>query len=89
VATGIRSARERGWNAFVFDGPGQQSMLFERNIPFRHDWGEVLTPVVDRLVARPDVDPDGLLGLGISEAGYWLPRALSNTGCAPPSSTPA
>ena len=31
-------------------------MLFERGIPFRHDWEAVLTPVVDVLVTRPDVD---------------------------------
>ncbi len=38
--------------SFVYDGPGQQSMLFEREVPFRHNWEAVLTPVVDALVAR-------------------------------------
>lgn len=76
-ATAVKSALERGWNAFAFDGPGQQSMLFERNIPFRRDWEAVLTPVIDQLVTRPDVDPDGLLGYAISQGGYWLPRALA------------
>jgi hypothetical protein len=70
-------ALERGWNAFVFDGPGQQSMLFERNVPFRPDWEAVLTPVVDALVARPDVEATRLTGYGISQGGYWLPRALA------------
>jgi hypothetical protein len=74
-AEGIKAALDRGWNAFVFDGPGQQSMLFERGIPFRHDWEAVLTPVVDVLVGRPDVGP--LLASGISQGGYWLPRALA------------
>ena len=27
---GAAEALTRGWNAFLFDGPGQQSMLFER-----------------------------------------------------------
>ncbi len=76
-ATVIKGALDRGWNAFVFDGPGQQSMLFERDVPFRPDWEAVLTPVVDTLVARPDVDADALLAYGISQAGYWLPRALA------------
>ncbi len=76
-ATGAAQALDRGWNAFVYDGPGQQSMLFERNVPFRPDWEAVLTPVVDALVARPDVDDDALTAYGISQAGYWLPRALA------------
>ena len=76
-STVIRATLERGWNAFVFDGPGQQSLLFERGIFFRHDWEAVLTPVVDCLVARPDVEANALLAYGISQAGYWLPRALA------------
>jgi hypothetical protein len=52
-------------------------MLFEHDMPFRPDWEAVLTPVVDALVARPDVAADRLAGYGISQAGYWLPRALA------------
>jgi hypothetical protein len=47
----------RGYNVLIFDGPGQQSMLFERGVPFRHDWEHVITPVLDFLLARADVDP--------------------------------
>ncbi|PVZ04568.1 alpha/beta hydrolase family protein [Actinomycetospora cinnamomea] len=75
--SGAAAALERGWNAFVYDGPGQQSMLFERGVGFRHDWEAVLTPVVDALVGRDDVDADRLTAYGISQAGYWLPRALA------------
>ena len=75
--SGAAAALERGWNAFVYDGPGQQSMLFERGVGFRHDWEAVLTPVVDALVARDDVDAERLTAYGISQAGYWLPRALA------------
>jgi hypothetical protein len=77
VGYGAGEALRRGWNAFVFDGPGQQSMLFQRGVPFRYDWEAVLTPVIDALVARPDVDADRLTGYGISQGGYWLPRALA------------
>lgn len=77
VASGAADALARGWNAFLYDGPGQQSMLFERGVPFRPDWEAVLTPVVDALVARDDVDAGALVGYGISQAGYWLPRALA------------
>ena len=70
-------ALARGYNALVFDGPGQQSMLFERQVPFRPDWEHVITPVVDFLEGRPEVDP-GRLGLyGLSQGGYWVPRALA------------
>ena len=29
------------------------------------------------MVARPDVDPGGLAVIGVSQAGYWVPRALA------------
>jgi hypothetical protein len=74
---GGEGALERGYNVVVFEGPGQQSMLFERNIPFRYDWEKVLTPVVDVLLARDDVDADRLCLYGVSQAGYWVPRALA------------
>jgi Prolyl oligopeptidase family len=70
-------AVERGYNVLVFDGPGQQSMLFERGVPFRPDWEHVITPVVDFLLARADVDPDRIVLYGISQGGYWVPRALA------------
>jgi len=74
---GAAEALSRGWNAFVFDGPGQQSMLFERGMPFRYDWEAVLTPVLDFLVGRPDVDASALTGYGISQGGYWITRAIA------------
>jgi hypothetical protein len=67
----------RGYNVLVFDGPGQQSMLFEQGIPFRPDWEKVITPVVDFLRARAGVDNDRIALYGISQAGYWVPRALA------------
>jgi hypothetical protein len=74
---GAAEALARGWNAFLFDGPGQQSMLFERGVPFRYDWEAVLTPVIDALVQRPDVDASALTGYGISQGGYWITRAAA------------
>ena len=70
-------ALARGYNALVLDGPGQQSMLFDRQVPFRPDWEHVITPVIDFLVERPEVDADRLALYGISQAGYWVPRALA------------
>jgi dienelactone hydrolase len=70
-------ALERGYAVLLFDGPGQQSELFERGTSFRFDWEAVLTPVVDFLLERPEVDPARLAVYGISQAGYWVPRALA------------
>jgi fermentation-respiration switch protein FrsA (DUF1100 family) len=67
----------RGYRVLVFDGPGQQSMLFERGVPFRPDWERVVTPIVEFLAARPDVDAERLVLAGISQGGYWVPRALA------------
>jgi hypothetical protein len=77
IGYGGAEALARGWNVFVYDGPGQQSMLFERGVPFRYDWEAVLTPVIDFLVARPDVDASALTGYGISQGGYWITRAVA------------
>ena len=71
------AAVARGYHAFTFDGPGQQSMLFEHQIPFRADWEAVITPVTDYLLTRDDVDAERLAIYGISQAGYWVPRALA------------
>ncbi|MEU6478566.1 dipeptidyl aminopeptidase [Streptomyces sp. NPDC047017] len=67
----------RGYRVLLFDGPGQQSMLFERGTTFRPDWEQVITPVVDYLTGRPDVDAGRLVLAGISQGGYWVPRALA------------
>ncbi|NDK88550.1 dipeptidyl aminopeptidase [Gordonia desulfuricans] len=74
---GARAALDRGYNVLLFDGPGQQSMLFEHGTGFRPDWEAVLTPVTDTLLGLPGVDPDRLAVYGISQAGYWVPRALA------------
>ncbi len=76
-AWGVTSTLARGWNAFIYDGPGQQTMLFDNGHPFRPDWEAVLTPVVDSLVKRGDVESAALFAYGCSQAGYWVTRALA------------
>jgi hypothetical protein len=61
----------------TFDGPGQNAALVRQRLPFRPDWENVITPVVDYLLARPDVDGVKVALLGTSQAGYWVPRALA------------
>ncbi|MBQ7806416.1 prolyl oligopeptidase family serine peptidase [Rhodococcus sp. (in: high G+C Gram-positive bacteria)] len=75
--SGAAGALARGYNVLLFDGPGQQSMLFERGIGFRPDWEAVLTPVADFILQRPDVDNERLALYGISQGGYWIARALA------------
>lgn len=74
---GGAAASERGYHWMTFDGPGQQSTLLEQGIPFRSDWEAVLTPVLDVALERDDVDPDRVAVIGVSQAGYWVPRALA------------
>ncbi len=74
---GGAAAIDRGWNAVTFDGPGQGAAFHRQHLYFRPDWEAVITPVVDHLVARPDVDPDRIVLHGISQAGYWAPRAAA------------
>jgi hypothetical protein len=74
---GIACALTRGWNAMTFDGPGQNAALVRQGLAFRPDWEKVITPVVDFLSARPDADGGKLALLGVSQGGYWVPRALA------------
>jgi hypothetical protein len=74
----------RGYNVLVFDGPGQQSMLFERGVPFRYDWEHVITPVVDYLLTRPDVDPTRLALWGAARAAIGRPAHSPSSTDWPP-----
>ena len=76
-AYGGAAALERGYNALIFEGPGQGSMLFQRQIPFRPDWENVITPIVDYLRSRPDVDPARIALSGSSLGGELVIRAAA------------
>jgi hypothetical protein len=75
--SGIAPALARGWNVLAFDGPGQNAALVRQHLAFRPDWEHVMTPVVDFLVARADVDAAKLALIGVSQSGYWVPRSLA------------
>lgn len=76
-ASCVAPALRRGYTVLVFDGPGQQSQLFERGIPFRPDWENVLTPVFDYLSRQQGIDPTRIGLYGVSQGGYWVARALT------------
>jgi dienelactone hydrolase len=70
-------ALERGYNVVIFEGPGQGSQLFLENIPFRPDWEKVITPIVDVLEQRSDVNTKQIALRGISFGGELTPRAAA------------
>ncbi|HEX5713308.1 MAG TPA: alpha/beta hydrolase [Solirubrobacterales bacterium] len=72
---GGAAALERGWNALIFEGPGQGANLFLRNQAFIPEWEKVITPVVDFLRAHPKVDRDRISLVGQSFGGYLTARA--------------
>jgi hypothetical protein len=74
---GGAAALARGWNAVAFDGPGQGAALNRLGLPFRHDWEVVISAVIDHLLTRSDVDRDKIVLHGVSQAGYWVPRAAA------------
>ena len=70
-------ALQRGYNALCFDGPGQGAVLFEQHLYMRPDWEQVVTPVVDYLLTRPEVDSQRIVLMGRSWGGYLAPRAAT------------
>ena len=74
---GGAAALKRGYNALAFDGPGQGAVLHLQGLYFRPDWEKVVTPVVDFALQRPDVDPQRIAIQGVSQGGYWVPRAVA------------
>jgi hypothetical protein len=74
---GGAGATARGYDCLTFDGPGQGYALWKQKLYFRPDWEKVVGPVVDFALRRRDVDPKRIAIQGISQGGYWIPRALA------------
>lgn len=74
---GGAGAIARGYNCLTFDGPGQGYALWKQQLYFRSDWEKVISPVVDYALSRPEVDPKRIAVQGISQGGYWVPRAAA------------
>jgi hypothetical protein len=74
---GAAEATALGYNALLFEGPGQGAMLFQRGLGFRPDWEAVITPVLDYLTGRPDVDPGRIALVGWSQGGALAARAAA------------
>nr|WSW42106.1 alpha/beta fold hydrolase [Streptomyces sp. NBC_01001] len=74
---GVAAALGRGWNALVYDGPGQGQLLFVEEIPFTTRWEQVVAPLVDWLDARKDVDSSRIAITGLSMGGNLVARAAA------------
>jgi 2,6-dihydroxypseudooxynicotine hydrolase len=67
---------DRGMAILAFDGPGQGEA--EYNFPIRHDYENVVGPVIDWVKANVrDVDADRIGIWGISLGGYYAPRTVA------------
>ncbi|GLW45075.1 alpha/beta hydrolase [Streptomyces sp. NBRC 14336] len=74
---GVMAALDRGWNALVYDGPGQGQLLFVDKVVFSPRWERVVGPLVDWLQRRHDVDHRRIALTGLSMGGDLAPRAAA------------
>ncbi|MDL2077773.1 alpha/beta hydrolase [Streptomyces sp. GXMU-J15] len=74
---GVMAALDRGWNALVYDGPGQGQLLFVDKVVFSPRWEQVVGPLVDWLLRRRDVDHRRIALTGLSMGGDLAPRAAA------------
>jgi hypothetical protein len=74
---GIAAALERGYNAYTFYGPGQGTALLQQKLYFRPDWENVVSPLLNYLLIRREIDANRIALIGISQGGYWAPRAAA------------
>jgi hypothetical protein len=69
---------ERGWNVFVFDGPGQPgAMRRDPTMTFRPDYEVPIGAVIDHLSLRDDVDASRLALAGQSFGSYFAARSAA------------
>ncbi|MFE7778757.1 alpha/beta hydrolase family protein [Streptomyces sp. NPDC057445] len=67
----------RGYHVVLVDGPGQGAPLICDGLTLIPDWERVIRPVVDAVVARPDVDPAKVVLQGWSLGGHLALRAAA------------
>ncbi len=72
---------ERGWNVFVFDGPGQLGCLRGNpSMTFRPDYEVPMAAVLDALCALDDVDAGRVALAGQSFGAYFAARSAATDG---------
>src|SRR4051794_711274 len=73
----VPAALERGYVFAALDGPGQGAMLYDRRVPMRPDWENVVPAMFDAVTAHPEVDPDRVVLVGRSFGGVIAPRGAA------------
>ncbi|OTB09296.1 hypothetical protein M426DRAFT_70634 [Hypoxylon sp. CI-4A] len=72
-----RNILDRGWNFATYEGPGQPTVRRQQGLGFISNWWDVVTPVVDFLEKKPEVDTKHLALVGLSYGGILAPLAAS------------
>jgi dienelactone hydrolase len=72
-----RAAVERGMNVILYEGPGQPTVRRYQDIGFIPEWERVITPIVDYVLTRKDVDASKIALMGYSFGGFLAPRAAA------------
>ncbi len=70
-------AVRRGYHALLFTGPGQGLVIRKQGITFRHDWENVIGPVIDFALQYDGVDGSRIGLMGNSFGGLLAPRAAA------------
>lgn len=60
---------QKGFDVYIFEGPGQGGVLRIQNIKFTHEWEKPVTAILDYF------DLDDVTLIGASLGGYLAPRA--------------
>ncbi len=67
----------RGYTFAALDGPGQGAVLYDKQIPMRPDWENVVPGMVDELARHSSVDPQKIVLAARSFGGLIGPRGAS------------
>ncbi len=73
----VPAALDRGYAFAAIDGPGQGAMLYDRRVPMRPDWENVVPEMFDGLAAEPAVDAQRIVLVGRSFGGVIAPRGAA------------
>lgn len=68
------AALQRGMHCLAFEGPGQGQLARQLKIPFRPDWEDIISAVVDYVLSLDEVDPQRIALVGRCLGGFVAAR---------------